>query len=186
MTDRQIEYRSYLTTKHWKDKRLEALEHYGCICARCKEYGNDVHHLTYERMWEELIADLQILCRDCHEAVHRAQNSRGKTRKAKEGNSIHRQAIFRILSDKQKEMVCNKFSISFNILSLKLSNENDEVSLQIVQFCAELLGMKSFYDDRRKNPGEPKKKPERPKVKSLKKAKRFFSEVRRVKRKPDF
>lgn len=156
MTDRQIEYRTYLTTDHWKNKRLEALEYYGCICARCKEYGNDVHHLTYDRLWGELITDLQILCRDCHEAVHRAQNSSGKTKKAKKDTSIHRQAIFRILSTKQKTMICAKFDISLNILNLKLSDSQDKESLKIVQFCTELLGKKTFYDDRRKIPEEKK------------------------------
>lgn len=30
----------------------------------------DVHHLTYERFGKELLADLQILCRKCHDEVH--------------------------------------------------------------------------------------------------------------------
>lgn len=149
LTDRQIEYRAYLQTEHWKSKRKEALSHYGCICSKCNNYGNDVHHLTYERLWGERLSDLQVLCRDCHYAVHRAQNSRGKSSRAKKDSSIHRQAIFRIMSGKQKKLVCDIFSLSLNSLNIKLGHDNDKQSLELVKFCVKLLGKNSFYTDNR-------------------------------------
>lgn len=64
-------YLEYLNSKKWKKKRLMALNHYGRKCDKCKATGSlDVHHLTYKRFGKELLSDLQILCRKCHDEVH--------------------------------------------------------------------------------------------------------------------
>ena len=74
ITDQQYLHRQYLQTPIWKQKRLEALTYYGCICGRCGGYGNDVHHKTYERVGGgELISDLEVICRECHKAHHVAK-----------------------------------------------------------------------------------------------------------------
>jgi hypothetical protein len=42
-------------------------------CQGCGKQGDnslDVHHLTYERMGDELDEDLAVMCRTCHEAEH--------------------------------------------------------------------------------------------------------------------
>lgn len=33
---------------------------------------DDFHHRTYDRLTNELFEDLVVLCRPCHQAVHRA------------------------------------------------------------------------------------------------------------------
>lgn len=64
-------YIEYLKSEKWKKKRLMALIHYGGKCAKCGYSKRlDVHHLTYKRFGKELLADLQLLCRKCHDEVH--------------------------------------------------------------------------------------------------------------------
>lgn len=74
-TTNQIAYKSYLATDHWKNKRFAVLEQRGCKCEKCGEWGNEIHHLTYENLWNEPLTDLQVLCGDCHDATHRALKS---------------------------------------------------------------------------------------------------------------
>jgi len=107
-TDRQIMYRAYLTTPAWKEKRKQALELYGCICSRCKQFGNDVHHKTYERVGgDELMEDLEVLCRECHEA-HHALDAVARTPKSRR-RTIHRRAIFDKLTAKHVMALWNRY-----------------------------------------------------------------------------
>jgi hypothetical protein len=76
------QYEKYLETPHWQAFRklvFEAqLKRLGRnCCERCQKERNSegtvrlqVHHLTYERLGNELIEDVEIICRDCHEKEH--------------------------------------------------------------------------------------------------------------------
>ena len=65
------EYKAYLKSPEWNDKRKKALFNAGYRCERCKKAKPlQVHHLTYERIFNERIEDLQALCFDCHKWVH--------------------------------------------------------------------------------------------------------------------
>ena len=70
-TEGQIAYKIYLRTPHWhrmRDARLE-LDEFACVdCGKC--YDLQVHHITYERMGEEDLADLVTVCDDCHKRRH--------------------------------------------------------------------------------------------------------------------
>jgi len=103
LSDRQLLHRQYLQSPAWKAKRMEALESYGCVCNRCGKYGNDVHHKTYKRVGNEHLEDLEVLCRDCHEAHHAIERSlRGR----KQGHkAYHVKAMFAALSEDQKKML---------------------------------------------------------------------------------
>jgi hypothetical protein len=72
LTDRQREYREvYLRSDHWRWKRRQALARAEHRCQVCYSDKNlDVHHRTYERLGEERLPDLTVLCRDCHETFH--------------------------------------------------------------------------------------------------------------------
>jgi CRP-like cAMP-binding protein len=72
LTDRQREYREvYLRSDHWGETRAAALERAEHRCQACNGQNTlDVHHRTYERIGHELAADLTVLCRACHEAIH--------------------------------------------------------------------------------------------------------------------
>lgn len=68
---RDLPYREYLASKHWLNKRREALSHYGRKCNRCgKSYGLHVHHKTYKRIGCEKMVDLEVLCGGCHANHH--------------------------------------------------------------------------------------------------------------------
>lgn len=64
-------YQAYLESPEWKALRKAVLKRCGKICERCHRYLVDnVHHLTYERVYHELLEDLQGLCRPCHSFLH--------------------------------------------------------------------------------------------------------------------
>lgn len=109
ISNRQAEHRAYLTTPVWKAKRHEALALYGCLCNRCGEYGTDVHHKTYERVGgRELLEDLEILCRECHEAHHECERFTGK-HKERSRRGIHRRAIYDALTENHVKILLEEF-----------------------------------------------------------------------------
>ncbi len=64
-------YDLYLTTTHWERTRRRKI---GAAMEQCEQCGRrdglEVHHLTYERIGEELPEDLQVLCPICHREAH--------------------------------------------------------------------------------------------------------------------
>lgn len=74
-------YTTYLKTFHWQRKRREALKTAGhsCQICNCQKHvsGLTVHHRTYERVGEELPADLIVMCRSCHDLFHGKLAKRG-------------------------------------------------------------------------------------------------------------
>ncbi len=64
-------YEQHLRSDKWREIcRLVKRRDRG-ICQECLEsVGEHVHHLTYERMGDELLSDLVLLCRGCHEEIH--------------------------------------------------------------------------------------------------------------------
>ena len=62
----------YLRTPEWRRTRAVMLARAADHCqlnARHTE-SLDVHHCTYDRLGQELVSDLTVLCRDCHTAHH--------------------------------------------------------------------------------------------------------------------
>lgn len=106
-------YRQYLKSPIWKAKRLEALTHYGCVCNRCKLHGTDVHHKTYERVGgDERMEDLEVLCRECHEAHHAVERCSTRVRRGRRTKKAPtRDCMARILTPKQRAMLCEKFGV---------------------------------------------------------------------------
>jgi hypothetical protein len=65
------EYRQYLKGPEWDALRREALYQAGYRCEWCgKAAPLQVHHLTYDRIFNEAQADLQAICFACHEWEH--------------------------------------------------------------------------------------------------------------------
>lgn len=125
ITVKQAEYRAYLTTPVWRDVRKRAIEHYGAICNRCGEYGNDVHHKTYDRVGgSERIDDLEIMCRDCHEAHHRVEKVT-RTRKKRRKRSLHVKGVIAYLTKAQKKVLEDKHSQSIFALMNNREKGND-------------------------------------------------------------
>lgn len=64
-------YDAYLRSKEWKARCAAVRERCGNICERCGKFKVDeVHHTTYERVYNELLDDLKGLCEACHRLIH--------------------------------------------------------------------------------------------------------------------
>lgn len=64
-------YEEYLDSEEWAVKRDAVLNRDGHKCQACLvEVATQVHHLTYDRIYEEPMFDLVSVCRACHEKVH--------------------------------------------------------------------------------------------------------------------
>ena len=65
------EYEAYLRSPEWRAKRLPVLQRAAGVCECCEHYvPTDVHHLTYERIGNELNTDLMAVCSFCHKLLH--------------------------------------------------------------------------------------------------------------------
>ena len=64
-------YDAYLKSAEWIVTRSQVLHRAGGRCERCHgAEATEVHHLTYERVGDELPGDLQALCPPCHRLAH--------------------------------------------------------------------------------------------------------------------
>jgi len=64
-------YYIYLRSEKWKTFKSSLIEQRGLNCEKCGKNGSlDAHHLTYERIFNELPEDIILLCKDCHKKEH--------------------------------------------------------------------------------------------------------------------
>lgn len=70
--DYKQNYKQYLETEHWKSIRESKLKETGYKCQLCSKTDAElhVHHNTYERIGDEDMNDLIVLCKDCHKKFH--------------------------------------------------------------------------------------------------------------------
>lgn len=66
-------YAEYIQSEDWLRKREKVLARDKHRCTRCRGIENlHVHHLTYDNLGHERLADLTTLCDLCHEVEHKA------------------------------------------------------------------------------------------------------------------
>lgn len=64
-------YKEYLKSSSWKYMKNLAIKAAEGRCQLCNSDKKlEVHHRTYERIGEERIADLIVLCHNCHGRFH--------------------------------------------------------------------------------------------------------------------
>lgn len=64
-------YNQYLKTDKWRKKRAAVLERAKGLCEGCRsKEATQVHHLTYDRVGNEMLFDLVAVCDECHEVIH--------------------------------------------------------------------------------------------------------------------
>lgn len=67
---KKAQYQEYLQSENWDSKRQYLFNLLGRACELC---GNSdvvqVHHLTYERLYQERKSDLLVVCSKCHGTV---------------------------------------------------------------------------------------------------------------------
>ena len=62
-------YHTYLLSEKWREKRREVIHRADFCCELCGNYlgwKGEVHHSTYENIFEEELEDLKYCCPDCH------------------------------------------------------------------------------------------------------------------------
>jgi hypothetical protein len=72
---RSAGYIKYLKSAAWGRLRSSIIKA-DTVCASCKCMASknnplDLHHLTYERFGAELPDDLEVVCRKCHDLIHK-------------------------------------------------------------------------------------------------------------------
>jgi len=70
-----ISYAAYLASPEWAAKRQLVFQRDFYLCRSCPlGLAEIVHHLTYERVYHELLEDLISLCYECHWGIHKHDN----------------------------------------------------------------------------------------------------------------
>jgi hypothetical protein len=75
-------YRAHLKSITWRKIRKAKLDSVHGQCERCGSWHGrrEVHHKTYERLGNERLEDLLVLCPDCHAAEDKIRAAEGKQR----------------------------------------------------------------------------------------------------------
>ncbi len=82
----EIDYKKYLLSKEWKEKRAEAILLANGRCRVCNTSQRlEVHHRTYDRIGNEIQDDLTVLCHSCHALFsRRKENNKVKVKSIKQ------------------------------------------------------------------------------------------------------
>lgn len=67
-----ISYEEYLLSNAWQELREKIVQRDGGRCVFCDSKDRlQIHHRTYERIYNEGESDLHTLCGKCHKHFHR-------------------------------------------------------------------------------------------------------------------
>ena len=77
-------YKAYLLSDEWKQLKIDLVQQRGFKCEVCHKKTKllQLHHLTYERIYNENESDLQLLCGICHQKAHGLIKDKTKKPKA--------------------------------------------------------------------------------------------------------
>ena len=71
---KRYKYHIYLISEKWKELREKVKERDNFLCQECKtNKAEEVHHLTYENVFNEKMSDLISVCSDCHKKLHKSE-----------------------------------------------------------------------------------------------------------------
>jgi hypothetical protein len=75
-------YRDHLKSANWKKLRKAKLAEAHGLCQRCGSGSGrrEVHHKSYERLGNERLDDLIVLCPECHAFEDKIRAKQGETR----------------------------------------------------------------------------------------------------------
>jgi len=81
LQERRTFYTQYLQSDAWREKRRLVIERQSNICSGCRMAPiTEVHHLSYDNLGDELLWQLQGVCRACHEKAHKIKKSTNQTK----------------------------------------------------------------------------------------------------------
>jgi hypothetical protein len=85
------EYRRYLKSPEWQERKRQYFSRLPRRCAACGTYKRiHLHHSSYERLTREPDSDLWPLCFRCHRNVHQA-NASGRFENLEAAHALHRE-----------------------------------------------------------------------------------------------
>ena len=65
------DYKAYLNSADWQQKRTKVLERAKGQCEGCwTKVATQIHHLTYSHVFAEFLFELVAVCDDCHGRLH--------------------------------------------------------------------------------------------------------------------
>lgn len=68
-------YLEYLQSNEWFAKRAKVLDRDQYICQGClSKTATQVHHLTYDNVFNEFLWQLVSICEECHKRKHNKTN----------------------------------------------------------------------------------------------------------------
>ena len=72
------DYQQYLQSHSWRLKRDAVMRRDNRLCQGClRNQATEVHHLTYDRIFDEMLFDLVAVCHDCHiNKIHKNKGAR--------------------------------------------------------------------------------------------------------------
>lgn len=103
-------YNEYLRSSHWAGLKVRfraSDQLQACVCG--EEEGLQLHHKTYERVGNELLDDLVLLCRGCHEAVHTLERQGVMSLDTRELSSEERAVVYAVEQAERKHQAANDF-----------------------------------------------------------------------------
>lgn len=126
-------YEQYLQTALWRMRRNRALRLSEYHCQRCGAPRQlQVHHLTYERLGDELDEDLEVVCRGCHLGIHVNQ--------VRDGLAVYRKIVAEVLGAEQFSMLAELTeAVKLRCAKLKIPYTDGQVQCAIA-----LMGDKRF------------------------------------------
>lgn len=69
------QYTPYLQSSKWIKKRDLVLKRDDYICQAClSNKATQVHHLTYQNVFDEPLFELISICKPCHDKIHSKEN----------------------------------------------------------------------------------------------------------------
>lgn len=71
LNSNKYKYYKYLESNEWKAIRNDRMKMDNYLCQECRNAkADEVHHITYNRIFEEILEDLISVCKPCHKKLH--------------------------------------------------------------------------------------------------------------------
>lgn len=130
----------FLKSEFWDNLRLEALVKFQACCYICHKENikNDAHHVDYPKRWRDTrLNQLVIMCRECHELMHKKLGDRKATGKLFREISTEMRMLAgtHVQRTKGRRSVCKKAIDPCMICSMETSTRGMVKSGAEFNFC---------------------------------------------------
>jgi hypothetical protein len=75
--ERRLQYSAYRRGPDWAWRRKAVFKRADGLCESCgRQRATEVHHKTYDHIFDEPLFDLAAICRECHEKITKRDRER--------------------------------------------------------------------------------------------------------------